>query len=292
MKVRKAVVPAAGFGTRFLPVTRSVPKVLLPILDTPSIHYIVQEAAQAGIEEIIMVISEGQEAISRYFRRMPKLENALRRRGQSEVLQRMEAIPDMATVRYVHQMQPLGLGHAVLMAKEMVEDEPFAVFLPDDLIWSEKPTIGSMIEVFDRVGASVIAVREVPRAQVSSLGIIDPEPAGERLYRVRRMVEKPKPEDAPSNLGIVGRYVLTPQVFDELARGKPGAIGEIQLTDALDTVARSQGAYAYKFPGMHFDVGVPAGLLKASAYMAMKRKDVAPGVREWLRVLAEGRVEG
>jgi UTP--glucose-1-phosphate uridylyltransferase len=287
MKVRKAVVPAAGFGTRFLPVTRSVPKVLLPVFDTPSIHYIVQEAAQAGIEEIIMVISEGQEAISRYFRRMPKLENALRRGGQTEVLQRMQAIPDMATIRYVHQMQPLGLGHAVLMARDMVGDEPFAVFLPDDLIWSDKPTIGSMIEVFGRVGASVIAVREVPKEQVSSLGIVDPEPAGERLYRIRRMVEKPKPEDAPSNLGIVGRYVLTPRVFDELASGKPGAIGEIQLTDALDAVARSQGAYAYKFPGMHLDVGVPAGLLKASAYMAMQRKDIAPGVRGWLRDLAK-----
>jgi len=285
MTVRKAVIPAAGFGTRFLPVTRSVPKVLLPVVDTPSVQYIVEEAAQAGIRDIVMVISEGQEALARYFRPNRKLENALRKRGKQDIVRRLQAISDMATITYVHQTQALGLGHAVFTAREFVGNEPFAVFLPDDLIWAEKPTIRAMMDIHEQRGGSVIAVREAPPERVPNLGIIDPEPLGDRVSRVKRMVEKPRLEQAPSRLGVIGRYVLEPEVFAELEHGTPGALGEIQLTDAINALAQRKSVYAYEFPGFHVDVGVPSGLLKASTYEALRRGD--PNLKQWLHSLLD-----
>ena len=282
MKIRKAVIPAAGLGTRFLPATRTVPKVMIPVLDRPAIHYVVEEAAQAGIERIILVVSPGQESIGDYFHRSPGLEGALRRRGHNAMLKLMIDISDMAEIRCVFQEQQLGLGHAVLSARAEIGDEPFAVFLPDDLIWSDAPTIAGMIEIFSEYQGSVVAVKEVPDEAVPSLGIIDPIPIDGTVSRVVGMVEKPSPGEAPSNLAIVGRYVLPPAVFSALEKVTPGALGEIQLTDALAMLLSTQEAYAYRFPGVHFDVGTPMGLLKASVYAALQREDLSDDFKEWL----------
>ncbi len=282
MNIRKAVVPAAGFGTRFLPATRTVPKVMLPALDTPALHLVVEEAVQAGIEQVAVVISQQQDAIGNYFGRLSDLERALQKRGDSALLERMTAISEMVEVRVVYQPQQLGLGHAVLMTKEFVDGEPFAVLLPDDLIWSDAPTIGRMIEVFNRYEGSVIAVEEVEDERVPSLGIIDPKPIDERVSQVFGMVEKPSLDEAPSNLAIIGRYVLAADVFDAIERVKPGAVGEIQLTDAIAGLLSAHRVYAYHFPGVHIDVGTPLGLLKASIYAALGREDLAPDLRSWL----------
>ncbi len=284
LKVRKAVIPAAGFGTRFLPATRSVPKVMLPVLDTPTIHFAVEEAARAGIEKIVLVLSEGQDAVvGGYFGHVPDLERALERRGDRALLDRMRAISDMADVSYVYQREALGLGHAVLMANDLVGDEPFAVFLPDDLIFHDSPTIGAMVDLYHEHGGSVIAVKEVPDEAVPHLGIVDPVPVTDRVSEIVRMVEKPALADAPSNLAIIGRYVLSPRVFEELRRVTPGALGELQLTDAIAAVLRSEKAYAYRFPGVHFDTGTPLGLLKASIHVALQRDATSADLSSWLK---------
>ena len=284
MSVRKAVIPAAGFGTRFLPVTRTVPKVMLPVLNEPAIQFSVREAAQAGIEHVVFVISRGQEATNDYFQPVPALERALEERGDSKLLGEMRGISSMIETSVVYQDKQLGLGHAVLMAKDEIGDEPFAVFLPDDIIFSDSPVIGDMIDVFGEYGSSVIAVKQAPDEAISSLGVIDPEPLGDKIYRVKGMVEKPRLEDAPSSLAIVGRYVLTPEVFVALERARPGAIGEIQLTDAIDAVRATQGTYAYEITDEHFDVGTPIGMLKASVYVALKRREMADELKEWLQM--------
>ncbi len=292
MKVRKAVIPAAGFGTRFLPVTRTIPKVMLPVLNEPAIQFSVQEAAQAGIEHIVFVLSRGQEATNDYFRPVPALERALEVRGDTERLNEMRDISSMIETSFVYQDEQLGLGHAVLMAKDEIGDEPFAVFLPDDIIFADSPAIGEMASVFAGHGTSVIAVKQVPDEAVPSLGIIDAEPlsngAYDSVYRIRGMVEKPRLEDAPSNLAIIGRYVLTPEVFDALEKVNPGAIGEIQLTDAIEAVRQEQGAVAYEITDNHFDVGTPVGMLKASVYAALNREDMAQEIKDWLRVIVDG----
>ena len=283
MSIRKAIIPAAGFGTRFLPVTRTIPKVMLPVLNEPAIQFSVREAADAGIEHIVFVISRGQEATNDYFQPVPLLERALEERGNADLLKEMRDISSMMQTTFVYQDEPLGLGHAVLMAKDEIGDEPFAVFLPDDIIWADSPPIGDMIKVFSEQKSSVIAVKQVPDEAIPSLGVIDPEPLNDKVYRIKGMVEKPRLEDAPSNLAIVGRYVLTPEVFDALEQAPPGAIGEIQLTDAIEAVRAEQGAYAYKIVADHFDVGTPLGMLKASVYAALKRDDMARELKAWLK---------
>jgi UTP--glucose-1-phosphate uridylyltransferase len=292
MKVRKAVIPVAGFGTRMLPASRSVPKVNFPVLDTPAIHYAVAEAAEAGIEHVVFVVSQGQDAVRAYFDRIPELEKALEQRGEEAMLRRMLAVSNMADLSYVLQRQQLGLGHAVLTARAMVGDEPFAVFLPDDVIWSDTPTIGQMMEIFDEFESTVIGVKEVPDEMVPSLGIVDARPIDDRISEVLGLVEKPSLAEAPSNLAVIGRYVLTPQVFDELERMPPGAKGEIQLTDALANMLSTQKVYAYRFPGVHFDVGTPLGLLKASVYAALHREGLADELREWLAGVLRSPAEG
>ena len=282
MKIRKAVIPVAGFGTRFLPVTRAIPKVMIPVLDRPAIHYTVEEAVHAGIEHIVFVIALGQEAIGRYFDRIPDLEQTLERRGDDAILKQMIEISDLADISYVYQKQQLGNGHAVLIARALVGDEPFAVFLPDDLILSDAPTIGNMMQVFAEYQSSVIAVREVPEESVPSLGIIDHRAIGDTVSQIMGMVEKPSLLEAPSNLAIVGRYLLTPEIFDALENVKPGAQGEIWLTDAIAALLSTQKAYAYRFPGMHFDVGTPLGLLEASIYAALHREGISADLRDWL----------
>ena len=283
MSIRKAVIPAAGFGTRFLPVTRTIPKVMIPVLNEPAIQFSVREAADAGIEHIVFVISRGQEATNDYFKPVPALEDALEQRGNTELLNAMREISSMIETSFVYQDEQLGLGHAVLMAKDEIGGEPFAVFLPDDIIWADSPPIGDMIKVFSEQKSSVIAVKQVADEAIPSLGVIDPEPLNDKVYRIKGMVEKPRLEDAPSNLAIVGRYVLTPEVFDALEQAPPGAIGEIQLTDAIEAVRAEQGAFAYEIVADHFDVGTPLGMLKASVYSALKREDMANELREWLK---------
>ena len=283
MQVRTAVIPAAGFGTRFLPVTRSVPKVMLPVLSEPAIQFAALEAAAAGIERVALVISRGQEATADYFRPAAALERALAERGNDDLLAEMRRISSAVEIETAYQDEQRGLGHAVLQARDIVGDEPFAVFLPDDIIYSATPTIGAMMDVFAERGGCVVAVKQVPDEAIPSLGVIDPEPITDAVYRIRGMVEKPRLENAPSNLAIVGRYVLTPDVFGALERIAPGAIGEIQLTDAIEAVRARQGAYAYRFSADHFDVGTPLGMLKASIYAALGREDMADELRSWLR---------
>ena len=285
--VRKVVVPAAGLGTRFLPATRSVPKVLLPVLDTPPAHHAVAEAARAGIEQVIFVLSPGQDSVRAYFDRRIGLEEALERGGHPELVERMERISRMARVSFVYQGQQLGLGHAVLAARDEVGDEPFAVILPDDLIWSDEPTIGRMIGLFRERGGSVVAVKQVPDEAVPSLGVIEHEPIDWRVSRVSSMVEKPDLDAAPSNLAIIGRYVLTPEVMDALTQVRPGALGEIQLTDAIASLLATQDVFAYRFPGTHIDAGVPLGLLKASIYTALSSRRTALELKEWLATVLD-----
>ena len=286
MKVRKAVIPAAGFGTRFLPVTRTIPKVMLPVLSEPAIHFSVREAAQAGIERIVFVISRGQEATNDYFHPVPALESALEERGNTELLDSMRELSSMVDTTFVYQDEQLGLGHAVLMAKDEIGNEPFAVFLPDDIFYGDTPAIADLVHVFSKHGSSVIAVKHVPDEAVPNLGIIDPEPLGDKIHRIKGMVEKPRLEDAPSNLAVIGRYILTPEVFAALENAKPGAIGEIQLTDAIDAVRAEQGAFAREVTADHFDVGTPLGMLKASVYAALKRDDMSGELKEWLKAIA------
>ena len=279
MVVRTAVIPIAGFGTRFLPVTRAIPKVMIPVLDTPAIHFCVEEAANAGIRRIIFVVSRNQEAIARYFQPYPELADALARRGDTELLDSMTSISHMADATYVM--------HAVLMAREEVGNEPFAVLLPDDVIWSEGTTTGAMIELHRQRAANIIAVKHVPDSMVPKLGIVSASPIADRQLKVAGMVEKPALADAPSNLAIIGRYVLVPEVFEALEKVTPGAVGEIQLTDAIAELIGDPGVYAYEFPGDHFDVGTPLGLLKASVHAALNRDDMSAEIEAWLRETLE-----
>ena len=276
-------MPVAGFGTRFLPVTRAVPKNLLPVFDRPSVHLCVEEAVSAGIEDIIFIVSEGQDGpISRYFGPQPGLENALASRNNVELLEQMREIAEMANVSCSIQNEQKGLGHAILMAREEVGDEAFAVFLPDDVIWADIPTIGEMIEVHGATGGNVVALEEVSDTDVPSKGIVAIKRISETRSRILDMVEKPALEDAPSNLAVVGRYVLTAEIFDTLQYTPAGALGEIQLTDAIARHIESPGVYGYHFGGEHQDVGNPLGALKASVTAALKRQDVADDLRAWL----------
>ena len=282
INVRKAVIPVAGFGTRFLPASKVVPKNMLPVFDTPAIQFAVQEAVEAGIEQVVIVVSEKQEAIRNHFKATPDLEVLLERRGDETLLESMKLISDMVDIKYVCQKSQLGLGHAVLMTRRVIGDEPFAVLLPDDLIFSDTPTIGEMIEMFKGLRGSIISVREVASERISSLGIIKPLPMRGRMLEVESLVEKPELSEAPSNLAIVGRYVLHSSIFDMLERTPSGAVGEIQITDAISLMLSNQRVYAYRFPGVHFDVGTPLGLLRASAHVASDREEIRSEFREWL----------
>ncbi len=285
MKVRKAVIPVAGWGTRFLPVSKAVPKVLMPLVDRAAIQYVIEEAAAAGIEQGIIVAARGQEAIADYFDRHLELERSLAARNDSARLSMVQGLSEIMEMTYVRQSEQLGLGHAVLCAARAVGNEPFAVILPDDIIAGERGALAQLLDVFDQYGGSVIAVEEVPGPAIQNYGVVAPEPVADGVYRIRGMVEKPAPQDAPSNLGIVGRYVLTPEVFDCLTRVTPGAIGEIQLTDGIAMLLESQPAFALRFRGVRYDVGNPLGLLKASVALALQRDDVGPSLAEYLREL-------
>ncbi len=284
MKVRTSVIPVAGFGTRMLPASRSVPKPMLPVLDTPAVHLAVLEAVEAGIEHIIFVVSKGQDAVRAYFEHLPELERGIEAKGDTKLLERMLAIPRLAQFSCVEQKRQLGLGDAILSAADAIREEPFAVLLPDDVIWSEEGTTGAMVTLFAEHGRPVIAVREVPDERVSSLGIVDAAEVADRVYTISGMVEKPPLDEAPSNLAIIGRYVLDADIFEAIRQTQPGAGGEVQITDAIASMIPG-GVYAYRFPGTHVDVGRPLGLLQASVIEALRRPDMASELQEWLRGL-------
>jgi UTP--glucose-1-phosphate uridylyltransferase len=288
MRVRKAVFPAAGWGTRFLPATKAQPKEMLPLVDRPVIQYAVEEAVAAGIEQVIIVTSSQKRAIEDHFDLNYELEHLLEERGEIELLRQIRHISDLAQIAYVRQKEQLGLGHAVLMAKELVGHEPFAVILSDDVVVGQRPCIGQLIHAYHQTHGSVVAVAEVPPEETGRYGVIGglrEEGHGGRLWKVDRVVEKPAPGEAPSNLAIIGRYVLTPKIFDKLEQTHRGAGGEIQLTDAIEALMQEQPVHGYAFEGTRYDAGTPMGWLKASVELALARPDMGPEFAEYLRGL-------
>lgn len=282
MKVRKAVIPAAGLGTRFLPITKSLPKELLPILDKPMLQYVIEEAAEAGIEDVIVVTAPGKESIASYFQPAPLLEERLEETGEADLLAKVRHAAELANVSYVIQEQPLGLGHAVLTAKHAVGDEPFVVILPDDIITHSPGALSQMVAVSEQMNAGVIAVEAMPWEVVSSYGVVDAVQVAPKVHKIRGLVEKPPREEAPSNLTIVGRYILPPEIFDCLSRTPPGAKGEIQLTDGMLILLEDHDLYAYEFSGRRNDGGTPMGLLRASLEFALERDDTREAVKSLL----------
>ena len=283
MAVRTAVITAAGFGTRFLPIAKALPKEMLPLVDRPLLHYAVEEAVEAGIDRIILVTSRGKTVSEEYFDVAPELERALEAREHPR-LEEVRRISRMADIITVRQREPLGLGHAVLTAKRAVGNEPFVVYLPDDIIHGTPSATQQMLPVFERHGG-LVAVEVVPPERVSAYGIVAGDEVEPGVMRLSKVVEKPAKEEAPSDLGIVGRYVFTPEVFDCLERATIGAIGELQLTDAIAMLAERGDMYSYAFQGTRYDCGTPVGLLKASVELALERPEMADEVRAWLRGL-------
>ena len=289
-KVRKAVFPAAGLGTRFLPATKAQPKEMLPLVDKPIIQYGVEEALHSGIQNIIIVTGRGKSAIEDHFDVSFELEYLLESRNKKDLLAIVRSISDMISVAYVRQKEALGLGHAVLRASELVGEEPFAVVLADDVIDAETPCLRQLLDVHNFFCAPVLAVMEVPPESISSYGAIDAEPIShngsrDRVFRIRDLVEKPKPSEAPSNLAIIGRYVLTPEIFESLQAIDPGSNNELQLTDALKHLLRSRPVYAYRFEGTRYDAGDKLGFLKATVEFALRRHDLGGPFREYLKTL-------
>ncbi len=283
MKVRKAVITAAGWGTRFLPITKSQPKEMLPLISKPLIHYIVEEAIGSGIEHVVMITAMGKRAIEDYFDRSFELEEFLRRKGNTRLLREMRELSTLIDVCYIRQKEQLGLGHAILTAGEIVGDEPFAVLLPDDVIDSRTPALKQMLEVYDNYGANIIAVEPVGAQDTVKYGIIKAKQVASRVYQVLGLVEKPEPEQAPSNLGIVGRYILSPGIFEVLRVTPPGRNQEIQLTDALQLLLERQTIYACEFDGVRYDTGTPLGWLKATIDFAVKHPDFGSELKEYLK---------
>jgi len=289
-RVRKAVLPAAGLGTRFLPATKAQPKEMLPVVDKPLIQYVVEECVASGIDNIIIVTGRGKNAIEDHFDSSPELEHFLESKGKCELAALVHDIGNMVHFSYTRQKEPLGLGHAVLVAKELVGNEPFAVLLGDVIIPGPRPATQQLVEIYEATGKGAIAVEEVPRAKTGLYGIVDVEPAAEsaankRLLKIRDLVEKPDPADAPSNLAVTGRYLLPPEVFDCLERTKPGRGGEIQLTDALRLLAQESGLYAYVYEGKSYDAGDKLGFLKATVEIGLDNEEFGGEFREYLRTL-------
>ena len=287
MKIRKAVLPVAGLGTRVLPASKVIPKEMLPIVDKPTLQYIVEEAVAAGVEEIIFVTSRSKRSIEDHFDAFPELELVLERKGKRKELAELRRLQEMATYTSVRQPEPLGLGHAVLCAKELVGDEPFIVMLGDNLIPPETPCLPPLIEVYERYGGSVLSLVSLLPEAVPTYGIAAVEKLPDNTLKVTHLVEKPPLEEAPSNLGVYGRYVLTPDIFALLEQTPPGKGGEIQVTDAIEMQARAGKCYGVPFTGERFDSGTPLGLLTTSIAFALKRPDLAPGLRDYMRQALE-----
>ena len=287
MSIRKAVIPAAGLGTRFLPATKQVPKELLPIVDIPTVQYIVKEVVDSGIEDVIFITSRGKNAILDHFDGSPELESKLEQEGKHELLESIKEVRSMAKIVSVRQPEPRGLGHAVLCAKDLIKDEPFIVLLGDDLVDAPIPCSKQMIDVYNEHKKSVVALMRVIDEDVPKFGICGGHSLNERVYELDTMVEKPDISDAPSNLAIVGRYVLNPSIFKYLEETKPGKGGEIQLTDAMDRMMKVEGFLGYEFTGDRFDAGDKFGFLQANIAYALKRRDIAPQLKAYMREIVK-----
>ncbi|MCK8060421.1 MULTISPECIES: UTP--glucose-1-phosphate uridylyltransferase GalU [unclassified Fusibacter] len=283
MKITKAVIPAAGLGTRFLPATKAQPKEMLPIVDKPTIQYIVEEAVAAGIEDIIIITGRGKHAIENHFDRNIELELRLQEGNKLDQLATVQASTGMANIHYIRQIDPKGLGHAILCAKHFIGNEPFAVLLGDDVVVSEQPAIGQLINQYEAMGGTVLGVQQVELSEVSKYGIIDKTDIDARLGRVNDMVEKPKQEDAPSQTAVLGRYVISPSIFKYLEDQTPGAGGEIQLTDALKRQAKDEAVYAYNFSGKRYDIGHQLGFVQATLEFALRRAELKEDVMDYLK---------
>ena len=289
MKVKKAVFPVAGLGTRFIPATKAMAKEMLPVVDKPLIQYAVEEAFQAGIEQIVFVTGRGKKALEDHFDRSFEFEIALEQKKKTDLLKQIgELVPPTGTIIYTRQHEPLGLGHAIWCARDIVGDEPFAVLLADDLIQTDKPVLSEMIKKFDRLRASMAAVMEVPRDQTDKYGILDATAVEDDIFRVNDMVEKPNPADAPSNLAIIGRYILMPRIFELLGKKNKGAGDEIQLTDAMKALLQEQPIFGYKFQGNRFDCGDKVGFQMANLAFALERPDMRDRLVEFIKSIRIG----
>ncbi len=288
MKVRKAVIPAAGLGTRFLPATKAMPKEMLPIVDKPTIQYIIEEAIASGIEEILIITGKSKRAIEDHFDRSCELEQELEKKHNTELLELVQQVSNMADVHYIRQKEAKGLGHAIYCARTFVGNEPFAVLLGDDVVYNdENPCLKQMIECYDKYQTSVLGVQTVKEEDVCKYGIVDGVQVEDRVYKVKNLVEKPAVEEAPSNVAILGRYIINPAIFDILAETKPGKGGEIQLTDALKELALKEDMYAYDFEGRRYDVGNKQGFLEATVETALRREDLRDEFLEYLKKIVE-----
>jgi UTP--glucose-1-phosphate uridylyltransferase len=288
--VRKAVITAAGLGTRFLPATKSIPKEMLPVVDRPAIQYVVEEAVQAGLDDILIITGRGKRAVEDHFDRNFELEHFLEAAGKHELLKEVQFASDLADIHYVRQRDPLGLGHAVSVARHHVGNEPFAVLLADDIMVDDATLLRSMLAAYERTGSSVVAVEEVSPEEISSYGCVEPDGAAvDNVVAIRRIIEKPARESAPSNLAVIGRYVFTPEIFDALDRIEPGKGGELQLTDAIALLLREQTVLALRCEGGRYDVGQKVDFLRANIELALDRPDLGPALTEWLRELVHRR---
>ncbi|MBI3583723.1 MAG: UTP--glucose-1-phosphate uridylyltransferase GalU [Nitrospinae bacterium] len=285
MKIKKAVFPVAGLGTRFLPATKASPKEMMPLVDKPLIQYVVEEAIDAGIEEVIMITGRGKNAIEDHFDISFELEHALKGKNNNKMLEEVQRISNLVDFWYIRQKEPLGLGHAILRTKDLIGNEPFAVLLGDDIIHSEVPTIKQLMNIHEKYNASVIAVEKVDKKDISGYGVIEPKKLDDRVYQIMDMVEKPSPQDAPSDLAIIGRYILTPEIFTALEKTVPDKSGEIQLTYGLRHLLKQQVVYAYQFEGKRYDAGNKLGFLKATVEFALRRPDLGDKFREYLKGL-------
>lgn len=286
-KIRKAVIPAAGLGTRFLPATKAMPKEMLPLVDKPTIQYIVEEAVASGVEDIIIVTGKGKRAIEDHFDRTVELEELLESKGKLEQLAEVQSITNLANIHYIRQKQPLGLGHAVWCARRFIGDEPFAVLLGDDIVRGPVPCLKQLMEVYEEYGTAVVGVQNVPQEDVSRYGIVGSVPIREKLSKVSQLVEKPNPEYAPSTLAIIGRYILTPKIFDFLENAQAGVGGEIQLTDALTQLNAIEGIMAYQFSGRRYDVGEKLGFIEATLELALEQPELRDSVRKLMMKLTD-----
>jgi UTP--glucose-1-phosphate uridylyltransferase len=290
MKVRKAIIPAAGLGTRFLPATKAQPKEMLPIVDKPTLQYIIEEAINSGIEEILIITGRNKKSIEDHFDKSVELELELEAKGKKELLKEVRKISEMANIHYIRQKEPKGLGHAIHCAKSFIGNEPFAVLLGDDIVYAEKPCLKQMIEVYDEYKTTILGVQEVPAKDVDKYGIISAMKIEDRVYKVKGLVEKPKVDEAPSNIAILGRYIINPAIFDILEHTAPGKGGEIQLTDALKELANVEAMYAYNFKGKRYDVGDKSGFLKATVEYALRRDNLKDDFMEYLKGIVDGSI--
>lgn len=287
MKVRKAIIPAAGLGTRFLPATKAMPKEMLPIVDKPTIQYIVEEAIESGIEDILIVTGKGKRAIEDHFDNSYELEQNLLEKGKYDLLNEVQKSSQLVDIHYIRQKEAKGLGHAIWCARKFIGNEPFAVLLGDDIVSAQKPCLQQMMEQYERYNSSIIGVQHVADEEVSRYGIVSGSPMEDRFYRVQHLVEKPKREEAPSNLAILGRYILSPRIFDILGSQEPGTGGEIQLTDAIAKLNQHEAVYAYNFEGTRYDVGEKMGFIQTTIEFALQREDLRHPLLDYLTDVME-----